>query len=104
MRLRVRREQAVAKVESRLRAPSNKVALNRPARIWSDVRSMAMPDCAIEDDHGASFSAAQDFARVFRSCVRHSITGKIAPVVRCGHKARRSIFFPERINHENESK
>src|ERR1041385_6397508 len=98
------RAQAIAKVESRSRAPSNKIALNRPSRVWSDIRRMAMPDCTIEDDHRAAFSAAQDFARVFRSCVRQTIARKISPAVRCGHKARRPILFPERIDHENESK
>ena len=72
-----RREHAIAKGESRPCASSNKVALNRPARVWSDIRSMAMPDCAVEDDHRAAFSAAQDFARVFRPYVRQSITRKI---------------------------
>jgi len=32
----------------------------------SDICSMTMPDCTIEDNHRAAFSAAQDFARLFR--------------------------------------
>src|SRR5262249_48292435 len=99
-----RERQTIAKVESRPGAPSNKVALNGPAHVWGYVCGMTMPDCAIEDDHHTAVTAAQDFARVFCTCVRESITRKIGPVVRRGHKARRSVLSPERIDHEDESK